>query len=896
MGRFVYGLLIRGLSVGGSPNPTLFTDGDLDASTIPAELSPLSSSTQIKAWLVPGSLSGARANIDLRDPLVNATAPQVRLQDDATGTLAALLEGDPGNLNTRVFTMDNATSFTAAATTINVTGSGSIATGDVLWLGAEALYVSATSTTVSGLATIRQLTVTRGACGSKAKVHTLRPDDYPPGDDGSREALTVYSRAPFDSGIIEASLYCFAMSDSNPSAVSSCVWAWHGFVRERPREDGDFTWTVSVEHASRALADFVVPGTKDLELSRCVSIVFEAPKITLAPGSAIAKEGVVPHIVKFNLTRYEAERLFGEALHIAHSPQASSSLVTALSAKLTPNGKISHEVVGEVGGYRYVWKLESLTYASANRIEALGTLIESEPGASTKDNPVAYPGLYVNDSISMPARNDGLNQGFIYPVGLLGDLANTDRVRTEYGETKPKITLRRKVTTTFLEALLYVTTSGHGGSGNGSYDLLFGGWPQLDPAWLNTGSAPGSALSVSEGTSAILELNALLSEPYDYFFTPGDSLGTFLRNELLLHCCLFSFVPSTGKLAARLWSRKRSTETALNPVIWPDGEVARDDRLPEIRALILERGFDRLNLEFKYKKPLLLPEGRAKDLKSALTIRLWKMGGGRFQDEEIASGPLARLVRAIFVSHLGRPHLYPIPVAMDAGLQFGDHVTWTAPEQPTASGRGVTALPLIVLSVSPDPKNGRMIAHCLWDVLSQERTATASTGKKAPALKITAATNTSGSTWELTVTSPGDSGFNITSSYGGIFQDLADDGGRVRLVNPTRHNPSATNEYGGMLEASVEVDSVSHVAGVNKITVTIPAAWIRGSVTAAHLTATGNYVLLQNYRPAATNPEGSTITGHVKQGYDSGSGRDFAAFSPVSRKPRFDSRRNLIGA
>jgi hypothetical protein len=891
MGRYVYGLLIRGLSVGGSSNPTLFTDGDLDPSTIPGALSPLGASTQIKGWLVPGSLSGARATVDLRDPLVSATGPSIRLQDDATGTLAALFEGDPGHLNTNRWTLDSTVSLTAAATSLVVTGPTTIAIGDELYLDGECVSVTARALSHSGQVNVQTLTVTRGACGSKAKAHALRPDDYPPGDNGSRETLTLLSRCPLDSGQIEASAYCFAMSDSDPSAVSSCVWAWHGFVRERPREDGDFTWTVSIDHASRALSEFIVPGALDLEISRCVTIV-SALELSLGVGSTALFSK--PNTVKFSLTTYEAERLFGEPLHIAQSPQASSALVSALSAKLTPNGKISHEIVGEVGGYKHVWKLESLTYQSADRIEALGTLIESELGASVRDKPVAYPGISFGGNISLPIRSDGLNEGFVRPMGAGFLAVNADRVRTELGEKSPKLTCRTKLTTTFPEALLYVATSGHGGSDNGSYDLLFGGWPQLDAAWINSGSAPGSPLSVSEGTSALLELNALLGETYDYFFTPQQSIGDWLRNELLIHCCLLSFVPSTGKLAARIWARKRSSVTALNPVVHPDGDVARDDRLPEIRALFLERGFDRVSLAFRHKKPLMLPEGRAKDFKSALVLRLWKAGGGQFEDQELGTGPLARLIRALFVSHLGRPHLYPIPVAMDAGLQFGDHVTWTDPAQPTATGRGVTSLPLIVLAVSPDPKGGRMIAHCLWDVLGAEAAASASTGKRAPALKVTARSSLGGNQYELTVTAPGDPSFNIETSYGAIFQTLATNGARVRILNPARHNPVAADEVSGPLEASAEVDSVDETAGVNKITVTVQADWVRGGFTVANIVEVGSWVTLQRYLPASVNPEGVVVKGDPEQ--DSGSGLSYARYTVPSPKPPYDGRRLLIGS
>jgi hypothetical protein len=891
--RIVTALLIRGLSVGGSSNPTLFVDGDLDATTLP---SPLSTSSQIKGWLVPDSLSVGRDLFDLRNPLIDGITRTVQLQDDADGTLAALFEGDPGHLNTNRWTIDNAVSLTAAATTVNVTGPAAIASGDELYLNGECLAVSATSTTVSGHVTIRQLTVTRGACGSDAKAHQISPADYPPGTDGSHVALTLYSRPQFENGQFEASIYQLKMDDLNPAAVSSVLWAWHGFVEGRPTPGAGFTWTVAVVHATKALADFTVPGGKDIELSHCVNVVTTrraATEVGESGGYGAAFARTLPAVVKIPFSRQELEAVFGSVAHIAQSPQFDSSVVSTLSGRLSPNAKISREIVGEVGGHTYAWRIISLAYVNADRVEATGVLTDASFNADITDAPVGYPAP--GFGLELP-RSDGYNMGFIDHNPAIVAVSGGDRVRTERGEVPPKVTARWAIRATFLEALLYVSTSGHGGSGNGSYDLLTGGWPQLDPDWLNSGSAPVSALSASEGTSEILKLNALLNEVYDYYFTPGDTLGEWLKNELLLHCCLLSFVPSTGKLAARLWSRKRSGATALNPVTWPDAEVQRDAELEEIKALHLWRGLDPITLEFEHKRAIATSDAKAKDFNGATVIKIWRKGATEFSDAELASGPLARLARALMVSHLGRPFLYAIPVAADAGHAAGDLVTWTDPSQSTATGRGVTDLPLIVLAVSPDPSNGRAILYGLWDVLGAEAAAAASTGKRAPALKVTARSLVSGNTYDLTVTAPGDGSFNIETSYGAIFQTLATNGARVRILNPARHNPTAANELRGPLEASATVVSVNESAGTNTIRVTVNASWVRGSYTVAQIVEVGAWVTLQRYLSPAVNPEGATVKGDANQDYDGGSGRLFAKLSLPSLKPTYDGRRLLIGA
>jgi hypothetical protein len=892
--RVVWGLLIRGLSVDGSANPTLFVDGDLDASTLP---SPLSTSSQIKGWLVPDSFSGAKANLDLRNPLISATAPTIQLQDDATGTLAALLEGDPGYLNTSRWTLDSTVSLSASATSLVVTGHTTIAVGDELYLNGECVTVTNRALTHSGQVNVQTLTVTRGACGSDAKAHAVDPSTYPPGTDGSQACLTLYSRPQFENGLFEAQIFQFKMDDTNPASVSSILHGWFGFVEARPQPDGDFRWTVAVTHASKALAEFVVPGAKDLELSHCINVVATKEADLLGGmGGFTSFARLLPGVVKFNFTRAEFEALFNEPAHLSQSTQFDSSLITTLSSRLAPNGKVSREIVAKVGPFSYVWNLRSLTYVNADKVTGIGVLVDHDQLATITAEPASYPPIY----LSAFPRADGYSQGFIkHNSTALATTLQYDRVRTEQGEAAPVVTGRWAIKTTFLEALLYVSTSGHGGTSNGAYDLLQGGWPCLDPDWLNTGSAPVSPLDVSEGTAAILELNALLSETYDYYFTPGDNLGEWLRNELLLHCCLLSFVPSTGKLAARLWSRKRSSPTALNPVVAPDGDVQREGELEEIRALYLERGFDPVTLAFKHKRAVATPDARARDFKDATVIRIWKRGATEFSDAELASGPLARLARALTTSHLGRPFLYAIPVAADAGHVFGDLLTWTDPAQSTATGRGVTALPLIALAVVPDPRGGRSVVYGLWDVLGAEVAAVASAGRIAPALKVLAVGANSSTEFVLVVTSTGaDTGFRIDTSHGSIWTTLAGASGRVRIVTPTRHNPTGTAERTGLGEVSVTVNSVAYDSGSKRSTmvVTIGASWVRGGLVALDVIKPGARVLLQRYLPASVNPEATVVKGEAGQDYNSGSGRDFIKYSvPASRQP-YDARRSLIGS
>jgi hypothetical protein len=901
MARYVAGLLIRGLSYAGSEQPTLFVDGDLDASTLP---SPLSTSTQIVGRLSPiGSIA---LSSSIREPVGAGGEIRAELQDDATGTLAAYFAGDPAFTATSLWTLSASPTLSNSATGLTLTGSTAPTTGQIVLLDQEAIKIG----TVSTSGNVHTITgCTRARCGSLARTHALDPASYA-GDNGKHQALVASSRMLFDDVQYEAQIFHFRMKEEDPSAVAALEFAWFGHITSRPTFDpATLRWSIPVAHVSQRIRDWRLPGARDVEAARCMVLT---GSLSAGNGGDLAPPGVTGgsagsdaggalltgnNKAFIRLTAYEFERLFGVVVHNPGSTAPVESLINAANTKLTTNAKVSYQLDTEIGGYRWIWRVTAILPRQANvggsaaptHVFVYGSLESAEKGASASDQPVQFPHAGGSGGAS---RQDGLNAGFCKSV--LNDL-----VRTRQGETPPKLTVRVRLRMTFVEALLMLCLSGWGGGADdATYDTILGGRGlHLDPAWVNTGSAPVSPLSVSEGTTALLELKALLGEVYDYTLQAGDSLADFLNNELRLHCLLLSFVPTTGKLAARLWARKRpASPTALNPVVWPDGEVTDlRENLQPIRALLLARGIHPVTLEPRFLKPVQMPEAKARDVAEAITIRVWKEGGA-ILDQELETGALARLERAFFGVTRGRPSVWRVPLEISAGLVFGDLVTLTEPSIPTASGMGVTALPVIVVGLDRDMESGRLIAHVMQDVVNQAAEASASTGKRAPALKITASVNTSGATYELTVTAPGDGSFNITTSYGGIFQDLADDGGRVRIVNPARHNPTAENEIPGPLECSAEVDSVSHVAGVNKITVTIPVAWTRGGFTTGNLVEVGGFVCLQNLRPAATNPEGATIQGHASQGYDSGSGRDFAVFSPVSRKPRFDSRRSLIGA
>src|SRR3990167_7598143 len=191
MARYVCGLLICGLSYNSSVQATLFTDGPLTASTLPGPLSPLSSSTQIVQLLQPGGITGATVRIsDLRDPLIATSTPTALIDDNAAGTLSALFFVDPGWVTTTRWVLLATVRVSKTETSIKLTGTTAPTVNQLIWIGNECMKVTAVST--SNIT--HTCTVTRAQCGSRAVVHALDPDAYPPGDDGSKGPLIASSR------------------------------------------------------------------------------------------------------------------------------------------------------------------------------------------------------------------------------------------------------------------------------------------------------------------------------------------------------------------------------------------------------------------------------------------------------------------------------------------------------------------------------------------------------------------------------------------------------------------------------------------------------------------------------------------------------------------------------
>lgn len=901
MARIVHGLLLCGLSSDGSVNPTLFTDGPLDAASITG-LSPLTTSTVIAQYMTPAGISGAGARVsDLRDPLIASSIPSAVLQDDALGTLSEFFCVDSGWENTTRWVILNANIITAATTSIILTGETAPTVNQIVYLNNEAIRIDSVATSQND----HTCGVTRGVAGSRALTHSIDPSTYPPGDDGSRECLVVYSRRVYDGDRkIEAALYMFKMSDTNPHSIDSVLWVWYGYLGGVPKQNTSFEWVIPVKHFTAALSDFQMRGGEPIDIKHCVQIMTLQTGYGGATGDGgdvgdFSGSGARPATVRFRFTPYEFERLFNVSIRQAQTSVFTSSFSSFLSL-LSADPRVYFEIVGEVGGHTWIWRVIGINSTHGVNGEVCwvsGTLVGASPGASCQDAPAYYP-LY-NYGTGETYRDEDVNQGFTFSIPINDPF---HEVQVDEGETPPKLSCRLRLSPcTFGEAALMLILSGYGGGvNNATYDLIPGGrGMQFNPSWINIGSAPVTPKLVSMSTQEWADHISNDEEEFEYAFTHETKIGDWFRNELLLRNMILAFVPSTGKIGPRIWARV-GTHTAIKPVVFPVIEVDSSESLKEQKAIFIERGIDGVSLAAKWRKPLQNPDARATDLSSAPTVRLWKQGG-RFQDSEFESGSLALFLRAVFAVGLGSPRVFAVPLALDSGVSFADLVTWTDPSQPIATGRGFSSRKMICLGIDPNPREGITYAYCVEDLVNREAdTNASSTTKLGTALEVTGIVdiNTTSRTATLEVAAFDiDQAFQIDTGDDNIWATISDELNWVSIRIETDHNPTDTaGERQGYQEIYATVSGVAYDENAKKnyVSISWTAAMGASRVTVEDVIALGATVQLPDYRPSGAAPGGAMIRPLKDQGTSAQGNR--IHINAVSRRPLWTSRRSLIGS
>lgn len=898
----IHGLFIRGLSLSGSTAPLLFTDGELDATTLPSTAPGLSTSMQIEERIFPGSVPPFKATFSLRDPVGTAGTVTCRLQDDQEGTLSAVFSPDPGEVYTDTWTIEDSSALAAADDGFTLVGPTAPTPGQVLYLGREAFQVPEDPSDITTSGNRHTLaSVTRAACGAKALAHWTRPEDTTITE---LAALRVASRMDFDTYEYDAAIYRFRMTEENEKAVSSCERAWLGRIQVRPTHDAvSNQWTVSVVHLVKVVAEHAFQFGKDRELKNVITVLQVRPRVDASEPAAVNFQNIgdivgeiasrlLPQRVAIPVTVPELERFSLFALHRPESTTTAAGTVTAFNTALAVDPKVEQQIVGEVGGHTFVWRVLEVDINRAD-IDREGTaraiceLKHHSAGASISDNPKRWAAA---DGFQV-ARDEHLNDGFTYA-------ATDTRVRFSQQEKPPKLSWRVFIDDTWVGTFLRWALSGRGdGANSADWDVLPGGGLQFDEDWLLMGTA-GTPLTDDEGTTELLKLGPM-GRAGEYYFGDGiegaSRLGEWLKNELMVHCSVMAPDPSSGRLTARRLARKAGVRTSLNQLAGAANIIKTGNRLRDLRIVYLERGVDPVSLEFRYRKPLHREDAKLRDAKDAVTLKLWNRGGAG-ADDEIATGDLARLTRYLLGTALGSPPIWDVPVTCEAGIIFGDLPKLTDGTLPTPAGRGVTDLGVMVESIVSQP-NGIDVVHVLEDIVNNAADAHGTAGNVGGRLKIVQVDAAISSTRFVcrVVSVDADTSFRIDTSHGGVWASIAAATGRVRVQNPRYHNPVAANEEPGPLTASATVNRVSYDEGtrVSRIDISVDATWARGGFALLDIVQEGARVLLAKYTPASLNPEGVALQPHSSQGPG---GVDILAWGQAARKPRHDGHKSLIGS
>lgn len=885
MAQYAIGLLIKGL-----PNPqdltssapVLYTNALIDASTLPA---PIPSGCVVLPWLDPsqGSVSGISISSDIREPVKGSAAISVRLID-VNDSLATLFARDPGFVDTSFWDCAVST-INAATTSLSVSGISGIVAPRVYWLEQEAVLVTSAIVTNS---MDWALTLMRGACASSARVHRLNPASYGAFDSGAFDTMSLASRPQFEDFSFEAELYLMQIADGG---VVQIVYTRSGYIDGRPESTGDGRWNISLGDNTSVVADHDFGEAREnVSIKRAAQVITQGG----APDYYISPIQVTAPFIKLWLDGYEAERIFNEPLHQPGNNMPVESLVNVLSAKLTQDPLVRYLLKMKIGGYDYVYRATKLQWfpTSSNfqqdaYVAVFCTLEFAPQNSSIKDNPYISFTSGLSDSPRF-----GLNSGFTKaPYDYLQE--DEEKIEVEF-----RVGIRDSVVKTFLRLI-------HSDDGSlttdPTYDVIFGRiGAGMFTSEVNQGTIPANPYAVEESTTELLELDALLPQPFDFIITPKDTFKEWLGNACQLHTLLFGCMPSSGKLALRFWFTFVAPLSipTLNPIVGAD-DLPALEKLQPLSQIKVDIGYSDIDL-----KPALPPfairsKGASqKNAGNTQSVRLWIKTNNINFAQFVISQVVWRLSQAFFRSLQGQPEYILTTTFLPGAVRtFGDFVDYedSTALVPTPTGYGISGR-YIVSGIDINLEDGRQRLRLLPDLISRT---SSSAGKIAPALLITTIVSISGPITnkyrvECEVDSLAEASFDITTAHQGIWQELQNLSGRVRVLNVLDNNPITSSTLGqerrGYLEASAIVTDILHVAGVNTITIIIDASWLRGGAVAiGDLALAGNYIVLTDRRFAVSNVENVEISPIAFQYYDNGAGADFLKIAPNSSSPPFDA-------
>jgi len=791
MSRYVFGFVMYGI---GDPYnseataPVLYTDGVLPTTGLPTELSGATIRTLVTKR--PGVNWGA----DPRHPVGSEESATITLLDDAIGTLGTLFLDDPSapywGLETN--------RLSASATAVGVVGETSIGDGITYYLNNEAVNVAIGAPTWMGTQT---LALTRGVCGSTARVHALRPSAFSEGEDGSEDRILLRKKPDWEAGFL-CGVYLFRLDQFG--AIQDYVLR-RGVVTGEPTPRRWPEYDISIKFLEDRLNSHTIGET--------------SKEVTLTQYILVHRlEGAQrPSQVSFLLTRPQAERFFNEPLGSRSSLAFSSTSISNLNTRLKADASVTYEIKLS-NDYEWVYKITAL---SLYTFTAAGVSYQS-----LKVSCSLQPGGYSTGAtavVTSPSTKLAPWYQNAIPAGVFGTTLSSGGYQ---GYTPPRISLRLKLRKTVVQAFLLLSISDDGSSG-GTYDKLIGGiGAGLPASWFSTGSVGPSALGVATNTTELLQLNQLFSNKNTYYFdlTTGISLKDFLTNEFIASQLLLGSLQS-GLLTLRSWVHEVAATVTLNPI---NEVVSPGERLAPVKRLDLEAGTNVLTLEPLYRRSVRWAgTQRIKD-EQAQKIRFWRDGLQLTPTD--MTGTLGDLIRGFYKIFGGAPRVYEVPISMDQffddGIEFADAVAWSNAAIPTPTGLGIDA-EFFIIGTDLDFDQGRVMVKLIENTLLVAPAAQ-STGNIAPTLTVTGVTPVSSTVVDVTVSYVGGAALDLATDFGGLFPDIEGVPSVLRIDRYTQA-PRREAERVGSVEAYATIE----ITGASSLRLTVDAAYLRGDYASA---------------------------------------------------------------
>jgi hypothetical protein len=873
---YPFGFHVQGLRNPADPtdaSPVLFLKGDTGLFALPAAFAGFT----VLPWIAEDDEPGENWASDLRQLVGSGGEQAVRISDTPAGDLGRIFLSD---IKSKTWDVQAAV-ISISQTAFAVTGPSGLQVGQVLWLEEEAVKITAIVVPLMGGTTSAityNLTVSRGQCGSQATRHGVDTAAYGAGDDGTEDRLLLEEKPNFRAFRFPGSMYLF-QHQIGGAAAAAILEQRNVFVDEAPSENDNEEYEVRLKDYGEVLAQHQFSyGPKEVVLKyKLQALTFMTERIPGGNGAARVKALTA----RAWLDRQGAEAFFpSEKLSRPGNSNLDGALVADLATRLFADPKVEHYAGSKAAG-DWLYKITGIVLENVQLVQFGVTL--------------AYQALRLNlllddagDADSIAADDQGTlstSNPFAPYAGKFGQ-GWSDQFTSfvQPGETAPTLEYRFAVTARPVEAYRYLMQSNGGGSG-APFDRLIGriGLKRPDGD-LSLGSVPSDPLAVAAGlgTKFLLELNEFFDEVYKYWFRGSDKFGDWLANVASLHA-LAPTPLSSGQLTLRCLARP--ADAAPSELAPTDDPVPAGERLDPLRAFLLLSGVRTLTLAPEFSRSVTLNAAKsAEDAPEPVKVRDWRPGN-HITVQDVRSGHLAGMLRFFFTMIGGSPRRFSVATSLDfENHDVGDHVLWTDPGVAMPEGRGFSSLRFLVVGADVNWRTGIKTYRLMRDYYNEA--ASAQEGLIGPTLNVEYhRPGAIAKTYDLDLSSLGDSTFDATTTHQGIWSSLKNVGGWVRFRRPLQ-GVVGPLERDGELEWYGQVIAVSRDAGrpeISRMTVSIEDAWARGPyATVLSLFESGTTRLtLADRRTAEVTVLGSLIEPSAAQLAAGGVG--FARVSGIQR-------------